>query len=101
IAKSRFLGLHTKITDEFKATLEAKKALGEAALAPLETRLILKDYLVGDRFTTTDIGLFAFTHVAEEGGFRLGSYLAICRWIGHIAAAFRWPRGRWLDKLAL
>jgi glutathione S-transferase len=47
IATSRFLRLHVEMTDEVQATLEAKKAPGEAALALMETQLALKDYLVG------------------------------------------------------
>lgn len=86
IATSRFLRLHVEMTDEVQATLEAKKAPGEAALALMETQLALKDYLVGDGFTIADIALYAYTHVAEEGGFNLGSYPAIRRWIGRIEA---------------
>jgi glutathione S-transferase len=86
IATSRFLRLHREMTDEVKATLEAKKAPGEAALSLMEHRLASHDYLVGDGFTIADISLYAYTHVAEEGGFSLASYPAIQRWIARIEA---------------
>jgi glutathione S-transferase len=81
IATSRFLRLHREMTDEVKAALEAKRAPGEAAFSLMEGRLASHDYLVGDGFTIADISLYAYTHVAEEGGFSLASYPAIQRWI--------------------
>lgn len=86
IATSRFLLLHREMTDEVKATLEAKKVPGEAALSLMESRLASHDYLVGDGFTIADISLYAYTHVAEEGGFSLAPYPAIRRWIARVEA---------------
>jgi glutathione S-transferase len=86
IATSRFLRLHREMTDEVKAALEAKRAPGEAAFSLMEGRLASHDYLVGDGFTIADISLYAYTHVAEEGGFSLASYPAIQRWIARIKA---------------
>lgn len=86
IATSRFLLLHREMTDEVKAALEAKKAPGEAALALMEARLGPRDFLVGGTFTIADIALYAYTHVAEEGGFSLAPYPAIRRWIDKVEA---------------
>jgi glutathione S-transferase len=86
IATSRFLRQHCEMTDEVRATLEAKKAPGEAALALMETRLASSDYLVGGGFTIADIALYAYTHVAEEGGFELAPYPAIRGWIARVEA---------------
>ena len=86
IATSRFLRLHREMTDDVRATLEAKKAPGEAALAMMEARLASADYLVGAGFTIADIALYAYTHVAEEGGFGLAPYPAIRRWIDRVEA---------------
>ncbi len=83
IATSRFLLQHRALTDEVKATLEAKKAPGEAALALMEKRLSAGDFLVGG-FSIADIALFAYTHVAEEGGFNLEPYPSIRRWIERV-----------------
>jgi glutathione S-transferase len=84
IATSRFLLQHRELTDEVKASLQAKKAPGEAALALMERRLAGHDYLVDGGFSIADISLYAYTHVAEEGGFSLEPYPAIRRWITRV-----------------
>ncbi len=58
-----------------------RRKMGEAALAVLENGLTGRDWLVGDAVTLADIGLYAYTHVAEEGGFALGSFPAIRAWL--------------------
>jgi glutathione S-transferase len=47
----------------------------------MEQRLSDADFLAGTNFTIADIALFAYTHVADEGGFDLGPYTAIEAWI--------------------
>lgn len=58
---------------------------GADALAVLEKGLTGRRWLVGDAATLADIALFAYTHVADEAGYRLADYPAISAWI----AAFR------------
>ena len=41
-------------------------------------------YLVGERYTIADIALYAYTHVAPEGGFELEPYPAIRAWIQRV-----------------
>ena len=72
--------------------LTAKMRGGEAALKAIEGRLTEHPFLVGDRYTIADITLYAYTHVAPEGGFELEPYPAIDAWLarvgtqpGHIA----------------
>ncbi|EKJ87366.1 glutathione S-transferase, C-terminal domain protein [Leptospira meyeri serovar Hardjo str. Went 5] len=50
----------------------------------METQLTNKKFLVGDSITTADISLFAYTHVAHEGGFNLSVYPKILDWIKRI-----------------
>ena len=50
----------------------------------METRLGDRDYFVSDRLTLADIGLTAYSRVAHEGGFDLGSYPNIRRWIANV-----------------
>lgn len=54
---------------------------GADALAVLERRLTGREWLVGDAVTLADIALFAYTHVADEAGYRLSDFPAICAWI--------------------
>jgi glutathione S-transferase len=59
---------------------------GEAALDVMEGHLKDNDYLVGDALTIADISLYAYTHVASEGGFDLKPYKAIKRWMKRVRA---------------
>jgi len=54
---------------------------GADALAVLEKQLTGRRWLVGDSVTLADIALFAYTHVAEQAGYRLADYPAISAWI--------------------
>jgi len=66
--------------------LPEKLAAGYRALDALERRLDGRTWLVGDAMTLADIALYAYTHVADEGGFDLGRYRAIQAWLGRVAA---------------
>jgi glutathione S-transferase len=66
--------------------LEAKRRGGERALTAMERHLADNEFLVGGRFTIADIGLYAYTHVAAEGGFSLEPYPAIRAWLARVAA---------------
>ena len=66
--------------------LEERRAAGHGALRAMESRLASAPYLVGDRYSIADIGLYAYTHVAHEGGFDLGGYPAINEWLARVAA---------------
>jgi glutathione S-transferase len=68
------------------AEIEAKRAAGRAALDAMERHLGDRDYLAADRFTIADIALYAYTHVAPEGGFDLAPYPAIRVWLDRVAA---------------
>ncbi len=67
-----------------EAELEAKQKGGRAALNALEERLTDHEYLVADRYTIADIALYAYTHVAPEGGFELEPYPAINAWLARV-----------------
>jgi len=67
------------------AEIEARREAGYRALDALERRLTAADFLVADRYTIADIALYAYTHVAPEGGFDLAAYPAVRAWIGRVA----------------
>lgn len=85
IATSRFW-LHQGKAEEYREALAQKQAPGYAALGVLEKRLKDHPFLVGDRYTIADIALFAYTHVAEEGGFSLEKFPGIHAWIERVQA---------------
>jgi glutathione S-transferase len=65
--------------------LEAKHKGGYAALDAMERQLAAGPYLVSESYTLADLALYAYTHVAHEGGFDLSRYPAIGAWLGRVA----------------
>ena len=86
IATSRFWLKHLDMTDERRAALDAKRTAGYAALDVMERHLANRECFVGVAPTIADIALYAYTHVAGEGGFALDAYPAIRAWLGRVAA---------------
>jgi glutathione S-transferase len=66
--------------------LAAKQLGGYLALDALERHLTTAGFLVAERYTIADIALYAYTHVAEEGGFELSRYPAIGTWLARVAS---------------
>ncbi len=75
-----------EMTEERRLALEAKRKLGYDALGVMEGHLCQNDYFVGGRYSVADIALYAYTHVAHEGGFDLTGCPAVRAWIGRVAA---------------
>jgi glutathione S-transferase len=67
------------------AEVEAKRRAGYAALDAMERHLAGRTFLVGERYTIADISLYAYTHVAGEGGFDLTRFPAIRAWLDRVA----------------
>ncbi|MBV9817094.1 MAG: glutathione S-transferase family protein [Solirubrobacterales bacterium] len=65
--------------------VQAKRAGGEAALQAMERHLGDRTFLVGERCTIADLALYAYTHLAPEGGFSLQPYPAITAWLARVA----------------
>ena len=87
IATPRFwITHHVEMTEERRAALETKRKLGYDALEVMEGYLRNSDFFVGDRYSIADIALYAYTHVADEGGFDLGRFSAINAWLERVAA---------------
>jgi glutathione S-transferase len=66
--------------------IPARLALGETALAILETRLEGRDFLVGGSCSIADVASFAYGHVAEEAGYPLADYRAVSAWLDRVRA---------------
>jgi glutathione S-transferase len=66
--------------------LGALLAGGNRALAVMEGRLERSRFFAGDTMSVADIALYAYTHVAEEGGFDLSVYPAVVAWLARVAA---------------
>ncbi len=85
IATSRFIIKYLGNPPDRLASLEEKKAGGYKALGIMEQQLQRHPFVTGDNYNIADIALFAYTHVADEGGFSLEDYPAIRAWIERIA----------------
>jgi glutathione S-transferase len=72
--------------EEKRALIPEWHAKGNAALAVMETHLAKHDWFAGDAYSIADIALYAYTHCAEEGGFRLKDYPAVSAWLELVAA---------------
>ncbi|HKH09726.1 MAG TPA: glutathione S-transferase family protein [Rubrobacter sp.] len=75
-----------EMTGERLLALQTKRKLGHDALGVMEGHLADNGFFVGGRYTVADIALYAYTHVAHEGGFDLAGYPAVLAWIDRVAA---------------
>lgn len=95
IAVARFIAKYLGLPEHRRAEYEAKQVGGYQALAVMEKQLSQTNYIAGKQLTTADIALYAYTHVAEEGGFDLVAYPNILRWIERMKLM---PNYRDMDK---
>jgi glutathione S-transferase len=86
IAVARFLKTYFGKPDVWESQREQLTKRGVKALAALEGGLEGRDWLAGDAMSIADISLYAYTHVADEGGFSLDDYPNIRAWLGRIAS---------------
>jgi len=86
IAVVRFLVAYSGDAERHASLIERKTVEGYRALDALEGHLRVHGYLVGATMSLADIALYAYTHVAGEGGFDLGGYPAIRAWLDRVAA---------------
>lgn len=80
-----YLGEDT-LSEVQRAQIPAKRAAGEAALKLMDEHLTGRDWFIADRISLADIALYAYTHVAEDGGFQLSDYPALSSWLERVAA---------------
>jgi glutathione S-transferase len=86
IAVVRFWLAYSGRPQAFADRLEERTKAGHRALAAMEMHLDGREFLVGDGLTLADIALYAYTHVAHEGGFDLGVYPSVRAWVDRVAA---------------
>jgi len=86
IAVARFWLAYSGRSEAFADRLEERSAAGHRALDAMERHLAGTQYFVGEGPTLADIALYAYTHVAHEGGFDLAPYPAVRAWLERVAA---------------
>jgi glutathione S-transferase len=85
IATLRFW-THAGFLDQRAALVPGKREAGVAALGVMERQLATHRFFAAERYTIADVALYAYTHVAEEGGFALAPYPAIRGWLARVAS---------------
>jgi glutathione S-transferase len=90
IATSRFWISILGKAEEYQTEIEKKREPGYAALKVMENHLSNHQFFVGERYTIADIALFAYTHVADEGGFDLSNFPCIQAWIERVKSQPRY-----------
>lgn len=86
IATSRYWLRHGHLTAAREPLFAQKRLAGYAALGVMESHLANHDYFVARRYSIADIALYAYTHVADQGGFDLIRFPAIRAWLDRVRA---------------
>jgi glutathione S-transferase len=73
------------LSEQQRAQVPAKRSAGEDALALMDAHLAGHQWFVGEACSLADIALYAYTHVAEAGGFHLRDYGNVCAWLDRVA----------------
>jgi glutathione S-transferase len=85
VATPRFIVKHLPADHARRAELPARLATGRAALKVMDEHLKSRGFFVAERYTIADIALYAYTHVAHEGGHDLAPYSSVRVWLERIA----------------
>ena len=85
IAVARHWMQHVEMTQAQRIQLPARQEGGRAALAVMEEHLRESSWFGAPSMTIADIALYAYTHVADEGGFELSDYPAVGDWLARVA----------------
>lgn len=67
-----------------KELLLQKQRAGNQALWVMNEHLRTRSFFVGDRYSIADIALYAYTHVAHEGGFELSEFRSVLSWLQRV-----------------
>jgi len=86
IAVARFIQFYLNMPEDRLEEYKTTHKRGYKALKVMERQLQTTPYLVGEQYSIADIALYAYTHVAHEGGFDLTPYPAVQAWLKRMAS---------------
>jgi glutathione S-transferase len=87
LAVARFLIGYSQVPrEQYEKRLPRLWENGAKALGAMDEHLLSRDWFVGASLSLADVALFAYTHVADEGGFDLDPYPSIRAWLARVAA---------------
>lgn len=84
IAVARFIQFYLGLPQERLEEYRSLHKRGYKALKVMEQQLQRTPFLVGEQFSIADIALYAYTHVAPQGGFDLTLFPAIRAWLERV-----------------
>ena len=90
VATPRYIVRHLPAGHARYAELPDRLAKGRAALAVMESHLAARRFFVAERYSIADIALYAYTHVAHEGGHDLKPYPNVRAWLDRVAGEPRY-----------
>jgi glutathione S-transferase len=94
VATPRYIVKHLPPEHARRAELPERLTKGRAALAVMDEHLKARSFFVAEQYTIADIALYAYTHVAHEGGHDLAPYAGVRSWLARVAGQ---PRHVGLD----
>jgi glutathione S-transferase len=86
VATPRYICRHFAADHPRRAELPGRLEKGHAALKVMEGHLADRQFFVNDRYSIADIALYAYTHVAPDGGLELTAYPKVREWLARVAA---------------
>ncbi|MEZ5474158.1 MAG: glutathione S-transferase family protein [Steroidobacteraceae bacterium] len=86
VAVARYITRHLPPDHPRRAELPERRKQGRAAFGVMETHLQSRRFFVDDTYSLADIALYAYSHVADQGGFDLAPFPAVSRWLERVAA---------------
>ncbi len=84
LAVARFIQFYLGLPEARMEEYHSLHRRGNKALKVMEQQLLRTPFLVGDSFSIADIALYAYTHVADQGGFDLAQFPAIQAWLARV-----------------
>jgi glutathione S-transferase len=91
IASVRYLVMHPDVKDPRRSIIDnLMRPGGYDALGVMEGHMKSREWYVGEHYSVADIALYAYTHVADEGGFDLAGYPAIRVWLERVRSQPRY-----------
>ena len=85
IAVARFLVAYSGRAELFADRIPELIKAGNRVLKVMDAHLEGRRYFVADGLSLADIALYAYTHVAHEGGFDLERFPAVRAWLDRVA----------------
>ena len=86
IAVARYLRRLHPDPESQRALADSRMAGGYRALGVMEAQLAKTPFVGGENYTLADIALYAYTHVAGDGGFDLQRFPALRQWLARVEA---------------